>query len=90
MSAPLTVALVWIWLFGLISAVLADHKGLSGFRWFWAGAILGPVGVIIAACRSGLPTCPACGTRMRARGAYICPACNRDIRNPALAGRGHA
>lgn len=80
MSAPLVTAIALAWLFGLISAVIAERKGLSGFGWFWVGAALGPVGVIIAACRSGLPTCPACGTRMRARGAYICPACNRDIR----------
>ncbi len=75
--------LVWVWLFGLIAAVIAEKKGLSGFAWFWAGAVLGPIGIVIAACRSGLPGCPACGTRMRSRSAWICPACQRDIRAPA-------
>lgn len=68
---------------GMISAVIAEKKGQPVFIGFLAGFLLGPIGIIIMACQAKLPDCPACGTRLKVRGAWICPACHRDIRNPA-------
>ncbi|MCY4660414.1 MAG: hypothetical protein OXF93_11460 [Acidobacteria bacterium] len=46
------IALAWWVAVALIAATLAEHKGFSKPRWFVAGLIFGPLGVLGAA---GLP-----------------------------------
>ena len=46
------VALAWWVAVAFIAATLAEHKGFSKLRWFVAGLIFGPLGVLGAA---GLP-----------------------------------
>lgn len=38
---------IWL-LFGVVTAVVASNKGLSGCSWFFIGTLLGPFGFILA------------------------------------------
>ena len=68
---------------GVAAGALAHRKGQSTGAGIGLGLLLGPIGIIAVALFPSLPACPACGTRMLNKTAYICPACNRDIRDPA-------
>lgn len=39
--------LVWL-ISAIVTGVIAQTKGRGGFRWFFVGVILGPVGVLLA------------------------------------------
>jgi len=83
MGTMFGATLIWAWLFGLISAVIAGRRGLTGATWFLLGAALGPIGVIITCLANNLPRCQACGTKMLVKSAVVCPACGREVRQPS-------
>lgn len=70
-------------LLGLIPAFIARHRG-GPFVFFWfIGALLFPVGLVLALiAKDGRKRCPSCDETVSAA-AVVCPHCQRDI--PALA-----
>jgi hypothetical protein len=67
MSTLLVICLI----FGAVTAAIANSKNLSPWQWFWAGALLSLIGVVLVICApAGLPKAP---TGMR---AVKCSRCN--------------
>jgi hypothetical protein len=74
-------------LFGLITASIAERKGLDGGRWFWLGGMFGPNAAVIAALAEDGETprpqltrrvCPWCS--VAASPADVsCAACGRSL-----------
>lgn len=50
MESSITIGVLLIWIIcGVITAFMGSVKGRSGCGWFFAGFLLGPIGIIIAA-----------------------------------------
>jgi hypothetical protein len=72
--------LILVWLAcPILAGMIAARKG-SAFAGLLLGALLGPLGVIIALLSPGsTKVCPWCRSRIDER-ASVCPKCTRDIK----------
>lgn len=79
MSSELVIILLtWIVLWGAIGAAIGERKGIGG-QGFAAGALLGPIGVLLVAVSSGNQVkCRHCRKEI-APDATVCPHCQRDV-----------
>jgi hypothetical protein len=79
---------IWI-IFGVISSIIASNKGNSGCGGFLLGALLGPIGLLIALFSSDnkpkvfnpinyTRRCPYCAELVHNE-AIVCKHCSRDI-----------
>lgn len=81
------VFLIILFVFGVITGILATNQGRRFWLWFWAGFLLGPFGLFLTLRVVGLRprppafTCQICGRSVRTRGSR-CPECGK-----LLAGR---
>lgn len=74
----LSCLIFWVFIGGLIGAAIGANKG-NGSSGFWLGAILGPIGWIIAALLDYPNKCPACQGGVPEEAA-TCKHCGRELR----------
>lgn len=75
----------WFFGFGILGGLIYQNKGGSFASGFWLGALLGLLGVLIAALSTpggsggqrATRECPHCKEAMR-RDASVCPHCQRN------------
>jgi len=67
------VIIIWI-LCGIVSAMIANSKGLSVALWFFVGLVLGIIGVILAA----IATKDDPGKFTTSLNNWVCPRCGMD------------
>ena len=81
------IILIILFVFGVITGILASNQGRRFWLWFWVGFFLGPFGLILTLRVVGLRprppafACLSCGRSVRTRGSR-CPDCGK-----LLAGR---
>ena len=81
------IVLIILFVFGVITGILATNQGKRFWLWFWVGFLLGPFGVFLTLRVVGLRprppavTCRSCGMSVRTRDSR-CPECGK-----LLAGR---
>jgi TPR repeat protein len=67
----------WVFVGGLVGAAIGSAKG-NGGTGFALGALLGPIGWIIAALQDYPGKCPACGCGVP-QGVTVCKGCGREL-----------
>lgn len=81
------IVFIILFVFGVITGILATNQGRRFWLWFWVGFLLGPFGLILTFRLVGLRprppafACLSCGRSVRTRGSR-CPECGK-----LLAGR---
>jgi DNA-directed RNA polymerase subunit RPC12/RpoP len=65
-----------------IGAYIGERRGVM-ILGFFLGLFLSFLGWIFIMLIDKSVKCPACGSKLKAKGAFVCAACGRDIRNPA-------
>ena len=71
----------WSFLGGVVGAIILNHKGYSPLIGMIAGAVLGPVLVLlclIAEPKGGVRKCPWCSETIK-RNAIVCRYCGHNI-----------
>jgi MFS family permease len=76
----------WCCFWGFLAAKIAEAKQAQREA-FWFGAILGPLGLLIAFALDGRAQCPTCGARLDSRAATsICPFCAEKLTRATMPG----
>ena len=76
------IVLIILFVFGVITGILATNQGKRFWLWFWVGFLLGPFGLFLTLRVVGLRprppavTCRSCGMSVRTRGSR-CPGCGK-------------
>jgi hypothetical protein len=71
--------LIWL-IFGFLAAAVYRNKNRSALTGFLAGAILGPLGLVLALASSdNMARCPMCAEKVQPK-AFVCKHCGHELR----------
>ena len=75
--------LAYVFVFGIITSVVANSRGRNAVGWFFAGCAMFilAIPILLVLPRLDGQTCPHCKTAGLPLGATVCRACQRDLRS---------